>query len=105
VPGFTYDIEFTAFTSGTGGQFSAFVLGSTDGGGTWPIPLLAGPVQGLRNPVDGGPYLFRATDETIPPGTTVNMVKVQWQRLVNADGTLTYAPFDCALVIDQWATI
>ena len=102
LPGFTYDIEFTGFTSGTGGQFDAFVLGSTDGGATYPVPLVAGGHQGLRNPMHGGPYLLRNVEVT--PGAPIDHVKVQWQRSIASDTTLTYTPFDCALVIEEWHT-
>jgi hypothetical protein len=99
LPGYNYDVEFDGFTSGTGGNYKALVLGSNDGGSTYAIKLIDGPNSELS-----GSYVTRQTKKTVAPTTVIDHVKVQWERGASTGADLTYEPNDQALVITEWST-
>lgn len=100
--GYNYDIEFVGYTSGTGGQYKATILGSHDGGATYTTVLEQGPTN--ANATQPGVYVCRLTNVQVASGVVIDHVKVQWQRSVAAAADLTYLPTDCSLVIAEWST-
>lgn len=101
LPGYSYDVEFIGYTSGTGGQYKATVLGSIDGGNTYPVVIEQGPTN--ANASEPGVYVCRLVNAAVAAGTVIDHVKVQWQRSIVAGADLTYLPTDCSLVIQEWS--
>jgi hypothetical protein len=103
-PNYQYDMMFVGFTSGTGGQYKATILGSHDGGATYPIVLEQGPESAdAASTVSGKHYITRTVNVNVASNVVIDHVKVQWQRAVPADAALTYDPANCSLVIQEWS--
>ena len=99
LPGYNYDVEFDGFTSGTGGTYRAIVLGSNDGGSTYSVVMIDGPVA-----EPSGSYVSRQTKVVVAPTTIVDHVKVKYERQAAAGADLTYDPHNQAIVITEWST-
>jgi hypothetical protein len=98
LPGYVYDVNFAGFTSGTGGSNYATVVGSSDGGATYPTQLeIGGVVQG------SGMYAARKTDVQVTPGTTIDHLRVIWHYQVNLGNFLDYDPTQCSLVVQEFS--
>jgi hypothetical protein len=96
LPGYNYNVSFVGFTSGTGGDNYATILGSSDNGATYPHVLdQGGAIQSGWT----GVYVSRKVDVAVPANTVIDHVKVEWNYHVYSGNFLEYDPDHCSLVI------
>jgi hypothetical protein len=97
--GYKYDVEFDTQTFGTTGGYDMIVLGSHDGGATFPDTLVSTPDSIIYT----GSGRVQVTNITNPNAVPIDHVKCQLKSLNAAAGTFTYSPTASALRITEWS--
>jgi hypothetical protein len=94
--GYKYDIECDATSYGTGGNWNAIVLGSTDGGSTYAVTLATHAHLNLYS----GTMRVHATNVQVGADNITN-VKVQLEQNVGANNSHTYYPQEVSVRITE----
>lgn len=97
--GYQYDVEGDANTFGTGGGWKVLLLGSSDGGATYPVTIAASDDYQTTSGVG------RVHHWGVTLAAAINRVKMQLQRDVEPSGGLTYAPDNCTVRIREISPI
>lgn len=95
--GYQYDVECDAIGFGTGGGWKLLLLGSSDGGLTFPTTVIESNDYSSVNV--GGTARVHHWGVTV--ASAIDHVKMQLQRNVAANAALTYSPLDCTFKIRE----
>jgi hypothetical protein len=97
-PGYGYDIDVDAVTTGTNGALNVNLLGSTNGGSTY-ASLGTFPATQFRT----GVVRMHLSEVSIAPGTIVDHLKVQLSTTNAASADAQFRPALCALKVREYS--